>query len=693
MGKSLKVKLATGALGLVLLVCIAIVVAVSFLVNQQNFEAVQRNLDKAKTVCEIELKERQKNLTDEINRMVVENSLGATIKFLFEFSEDTLSMTESTYFKAAGIVMNKATAINLRSIGVYDINGNLQVFTARKTEDSFKFGFFKAPQAHINTIKRGEAIDESAWKTSEQTSDMKLPLKLESTPSAETIAYVTNKDGILCIEAIVPVFSTDYDDEGEPFSKQFGVVRATKDLDSAFIERLHLLTGMSINIFSGQHLYLGQLKNFSKMDPDVLASANQTKSNSMNEILINKTTYFFETLPTSSLKGVSGSIAILQSDEIAKSNTFQMIKILTLVCLICLILIIPVVILFSKSIISPILNIVERMHDISEGEGDLRGRIKITAKDEIGQLAQNFNTFVEKIQEMVRQVKENLDHLNLSSSSLSDISTSLASSAGQSSEKANSVAVASEEMSSNMNSMAATMGQAAASISMVSDNTQQMSDSIQDVKKNTINANHISDQAVSQAKKASNQVEELGVSAGEIEKVIESITEISEQVNLLSLNATIEAARAGEAGRGFAVVANEIKMLANQTAKASDEIKIKVLDIRNSTDATVLEIEAITKVNNQINNIVQLTSTKIEEQAAATDDIAQNVSQASQGISEVNENVSQSSLVSTEIAKEISDVTHTAGEISDSSTQVKSRATQLSELSEKLKNIVDQFKV
>ena len=193
--------------------------------------------------------------------------------------------------------------------------------------------------------------------------------------------------------------------------------------------------------------------------------------------------------------------------------------------------------------------------------------------------------------------------------------------------------------------------------------------------------------------RASTQVAELGNAAREIGKVVETITEISEQVNLLALNATIEAARAGEAGKGFAVVANEIKELARQTAEASGEIKKKVDDIQASTQGTVTQISAITEVVNQVNEIVATIATAVEEQSATTREIATNVTQASGGIGEVTQKVSQNSQFSSSISEEITEVSHAAGEMANSSGQVNLRAGELAELSSALNELVGRFKV
>jgi len=151
-------------------------------------------------------------------------------------------------------------------------------------------------------------------------------------------------------------------------------------------------------------------------------------------------------------------------------------------------------------------------------------------------------------------------------------------------------------------------------------------------------------------------MDERGKAAREIGKVTETITDISGQTNLPALNATIEAARAGEAGKGFAVVANEIKELARQTAEATRDIKGKIDGIRKITGLTATEIEKIIQVINNVNEFVAGISTAVEEQSITTRDIAEKISQTSQGIQPVNKSASAISLASSQIAGDISRV-------------------------------------
>ena len=341
----------------------------------------------------------------------------------------------------------------------------------------------------------------------------------------------------------------------------------------------------------------------------------------------------------------------------------------------------------------PLQQVVAGLKDIAEGEGDLTHRLTVKSQDEMGELAKWFNIFIEKMQAVIHDVSQNAGHLQAASQHLLGIAQQMSSGADQTSSKANTVAAAGEEMSGNMSFVASAMAEASGNVSMVAAAIEEMTSTITQIADNAEKASQMTSGAVLQTENASVQISELGESAKDIGKVIETITDISEQVNLLALNATIEAARAGEAGKGFAVVANEIKELARQTATATSEIKQRVEGIQHSTRGTVAEIANITKVVNEVNQIVGVIAVAVDEQSSATKEIASNISQASVGISEVNQSVSQGSVVSTQIAQDIGEVKDAAHTMSDNSMQVDQSAANLSRLAGELNAMVGGFKV
>jgi len=363
------------------------------------------------------------------------------------------------------------------------------------------------------------------------------------------------------------------------------------------------------------------------------------------------------------------------------------------VTLVAMLLTIVAVAYAAGLIVKPLNRAIASLKDIAQGEGDLTMRLDAKSKDEIGELGFWFNTFIEKLQGIVKRIAENSNLVNASSNQLSLIAGELSSGAEDTSHRAANVATASEEMSANLNNVAAAMEQSSTNVNMVAAAAEEMTSTITEIAENAERARNVSSKAVDQARRASDKMEELGEAAKRIGKVTETITEISEQTNLLALNATIEAARAGEAGRGFAVVANEIKDLAKQTAQATLDIKNQIHDVQQTTEASVAEINQISEVISGVNDIVATIAAAVEEQTAATREIANNIAQASQGIQEVNENVSQSSTVAGDITEDISKVNLAATGISESSKQVQDSSEGLQRMAKELNGIVGSFKV
>ncbi|MEH0018147.1 MAG: methyl-accepting chemotaxis protein [Desulfobacter sp.] len=347
----------------------------------------------------------------------------------------------------------------------------------------------------------------------------------------------------------------------------------------------------------------------------------------------------------------------------------------------------------AMTIITPINKAVEGLKDISDGDGDLTKRLDVTGRDEVGVLSFRFNAFVDKLHTMISDITKGVDTLSSSSGRLSEISDEMSAGAEQTTGKAGKVAAASEQMTAGMTSASAAMAQSSANINTVAGAAEEMNVTINEIAKNAEKAREISATAVSKVETSTGKMGELGDAAQSIGQVVETITDISEQVNLLSLNATIEAARAGEAGRGFAVVANEIKELANQTSNASMDIKVKIDNIQDSSSSTLKGMREISQVITDVNDIVATIAAAVEEQSTAIREIAENISQASIGIEEVNQTVTQSSTAASEISDEISEVNQAARQMADRSGLVQTSSGELSELAARLDEMVGRFKI
>jgi methyl-accepting chemotaxis protein len=208
------------------------------------------------------------------------------------------------------------------------------------------------------------------------------------------------------------------------------------------------------------------------------------------------------------------------------------------------------------------------------------------------------------------------------------------------------LAANSQQMVSNAEETATQAGVVSAAAEQVSKNvqtvatgTEEMSASIKEIAKNAQDAAKVAATAVNTAETANATVSKLGESSAEIGKVIKVITSIAQQTNLLALNATIEAARAGEAGKGFAVVANEVKELAKETAKATEDISQKIEAIQGDTKRAVIAITEISTVINKINDYQNTIASAVEEQTATTNEITRNVAEAAKGSKEIAQNI------------------------------------------------------
>ncbi|EGP08561.1 methyl-accepting chemotaxis sensory transducer [Bradyrhizobiaceae bacterium SG-6C] len=260
-------------------------------------------------------------------------------------------------------------------------------------------------------------------------------------------------------------------------------------------------------------------------------------------------------------------------------------------------------------------------------------------------------------------IGELVGSLSSSSTELEAAANTLTSTAEVTGRTSGEVASASQEVSSNVQSVAVA--------------TEEITSSVGEIGRQVQESSRIATDAVRQAQKTDTSISELSQAAARIGDVVKLITAVAEQTNLLALNATIEAARAGEAGRGFAVVASEVKALAAQTAKATDEISAQVAGMQTATQESVSTIKEIGKTITLISEISQTIAAAVEEQGAATQEISRNVQQAAS--------------LSGEVANSIADVSRGAGETGAASGQVLSAAQMLSTDSNRLKIEVEKF--
>jgi methyl-accepting chemotaxis protein len=258
-------------------------------------------------------------------------------------------------------------------------------------------------------------------------------------------------------------------------------------------------------------------------------------------------------------------------------------------------------------------------------DGDLTREVGVSGADAVGQLGEGLTVFFASLRETVGELGQTAQSLAAASEELAAVSQQMGVNAGQTLERATSSSAAAEQVSANIQTVASA--------------AEEMTASIREIAKNAQDAASVASTAVQVAGNATTTVGSLGESSAEIGKVIKVITSIAQQTNLLALNATIEAARAGEAGKGFAVVANEVKELAKETAKATEDISQKIEAIQGDTRGAVDAIGEISSIIDQISGIQTTIAGAVEEQTATTNEIARNVTEAATGSNEISAGV------------------------------------------------------
>ena len=298
--------------------------------------------------------------------------------------------------------------------------------------------------------------------------------------------------------------------------------------------------------------------------------------------------------------------------------------------------------------------------------GDLtREDLRVRSHDELGELTTAINKMSGSLKRIILSISENAMQVASASEELNTTSQQITANSEETSAQADVVSKAAQSVSQNLQTVAT--------------GAEEMGASIKDIAKNATEAAKVATSAVKVAETTTVTVSKLGDSSTEIGQVIKVITSIAQQTNLLALNATIEAARAGEAGKGFAVVANEVKELAKETARATEDISRKIEAIQTDTKAAVDAIASISGVIHQINDISSTIATAVEEQNATTNEMSRNVSEAANGSGEITSNIAR--------------VAEAAQGTTRGATDTQKASQQLVETSTQLRRLVEQFKI
>jgi len=420
--------------------------------------------------------------------------------------------------------------------------------------------------------------------------------------------------------------------------------------------------------------------------------------------------YFLYDFKAESLSEFSRTLQVLQVENVQGAASGEVEKILSemsvnaqrlinnityiLVSIVAVVLIMAAVgaMIISGLIGKPVQAVAARLENISSGDADLTQRLKVSANDETGKVARYFNTFLEKLQVIIKGMQGDAAQFQAATESIHSQITIIQEKSDSAKGLSQTVFRSAGYMSRDMKEISSILEDSTSNISLISAAVVELTTTVAEISETSGRAHHNTEEARARMERLEQEVHELGRAGEDISNVTETISEISEQVNLLALNATIEAARAGEAGKGFAVVANEIKELARQTASAAAEIKKRIEQVQSVTNATIVGINEATAIVLANSDVVATIASAVEEQNATVSEVAGSLSNASGKLDYSNEKVSKAVEYAENMAQMANSVTEAVLEVDSAVLSIRESSETLKQSAERSLKTARQFR-
>lgn len=384
---------------------------------------------------------------------------------------------------------------------------------------------------------------------------------------------------------------------------------------------------------------------------------------------------------------------ILQALLVQADTTIRNIAVIFISIVVVVIIMAAVgAMIISGMIGNPVQQVARRLENISSGDADLTQRLSRTAKDETGKVSHFFNIFLERLQGIIKTLQGDADQLSAAAQSTHKEIDLIRGKVDSTKTLSQTLFRSAGYMSSDMNEISDVLEESTSNISLISSAVSELKDTVAEISETSGKAHLNTENTKSKMDLLKNDVNKLERAGLDISKVTETISEISEQVNLLALNATIEAARAGDAGKGFAVVANEIKELAHQTARAATEIQTRIDQVQQVTQTTIEGINEATEIVSKNTDVVSTIASAVEEQTATVNEIAHSLSTASEKLDYSSSKVSKAAGHTKEMANMANSVTDAALDVDQAVLSIGETSEALRTLAESSAKTTRQFR-